>query len=73
MKIFSFYLYLWINLSIFVAINAYASLERIEQCSSSNKSLVIELCKLENKKFSGIFNFIKPINKISVRMSMSNL
>lgn len=75
MKIFQFYLYsyLWISLSLFQTINAYASLERIEQCSSSNKSLQIELCKVENKKFSIIFNFIKPINKITVRIGISNL
>ena len=73
MKISTFYLCLWISTFTIKTINSYATLERIVYCTSSNKSLSVELCKIENKKFSVIFDFCKPINKIIVRKSYKKL
>lgn len=69
MKISPFYLCLMISIFTIKTINSYATLEQIVYCTSSNKSLSVEVCKIENKKFSAIFDFCKPVNKIIVRKS----
>jgi hypothetical protein len=66
MKIF-FYLSIWIGIFEIKAIYAFVSMERINYCTGSNKSMQVELCKLEKNKFSAVIDVCKPINKIVVR------
>ncbi|KAL7010800.1 hypothetical protein ACKWTF_013944 [Chironomus riparius] len=66
MKISTVYSLLLISMFLFEKVNSYTSFEKIDYCTSSNQSVQIELCKLENKKFSGIFVITKPLNKVNL-------